>query len=672
MDKIARMKALREELQYHNWRYYVLDDPQISDQEYDALFRELVALEQANPQLVTTDSPTQRVGAKPLSAFRSVQHRIPLSSLSNAFSHQELATFVERVRRNLESETLEFMLEPKIDGLAVALTYENGSFTLGVTRGDGTEGEDVTGNLRTIKSLPLKLQGKPPGILEVRGEVFMPKAAFVSLNRAREEQGQQTFANPRNAAAGSLRQLDPKVSASRALNLFVYTLAQKDDLPLWEQGITTQQEALAELARLGFPVNPNVRLCKTITEITSYCNWLEEERSSLPYEIDGAVLKLNDLALQEKLGSTARSPRWAIAFKFPPRQATTTVEDIVVQVGRTGTITPLAILEPTLLSGSTIARASLHNQDYIQEKDIRIGDQVVIQKAGDVIPEVVRSLPERRDGSEQIFQMPHACPACGSEVVQAPGEVAVRCVGLSCPAQLREGIIHFASRDAMNIEGLGPKLIDQLLAKELVRDPSDLYSLTQQDLLTLGRVKSKLAEKLLTAIANSKANSVERLIFGLGIRHVGLEAARLLAAHFQSLDKLIEASPEELTAIGGIGPQIAESIRDFFTREQNLQVLEKLKAAGLNFRAVQTQKATVLEGITFVLTGSLENFTRANAKEKIEALGGKVSGSVSRKTNYVVVGEAPGSKLQQATKLGIKILTEEEFSRLLRDASEDS
>ncbi len=672
MDKIARMKALREELQYHNWRYYVLDDPQISDQEYDALFRELVALEQANPQLVTTDSPTQRVGAKPLSAFRSVQHRIPLSSLSNAFSHQELATFVERVRRNLESETLEFMLEPKIDGLAVALTYENGSFTLGVTRGDGTEGEDVTGNLRTIKSLPLKLQGKPPGILEVRGEVFMPKAAFVSLNRAREEQGQQTFANPRNAAAGSLRQLDPKVSASRALNLFVYTLAQKDDLPLWEQGITTQQEALAELARLGFPVNPNVRLCKTITEITSYCNWLEEERSSLPYEIDGAVLKLNDLALQEKLGSTARSPRWAIAFKFPPRQATTTVEDIVVQVGRTGTITPLAILEPTLLSGSTIARASLHNQDYIQEKDIRIGDQVVIQKAGDVIPEVVRSLPERRDGSEQIFQMPHACPACGSEVVQAPGEVAVRCVGLSCPAQLREGIIHFASRDAMNIEGLGPKLIDQLLAKELVRDPSDLYSLTQQDLLTLGRVKSKLAEKLLTAIANSKANSVERLIFGLGIRHVGLEAARLLAAHFQSLDKLIEASPEELTAIGGIGPQIAESIRDFFTREQNLQVLEKLKAAGLNFRAVQAQKATAFEGITFVLTGSLENFTRANAKEKIEALGGKVSGSVSRKTNYVVVGEAPGSKLQQATKLGIKILTEEEFSRLLRDASEDS
>ena len=672
MDKIARMKALREELQYHNWRYYVLDDPQISDQEYDALFRELVALEQANPQLVTTDSPTQRVGAKPLSAFRSVQHRIPLSSLSNAFSHQELATFVERVRRNLESETLEFMLEPKIDGLAVALTYENGSFTLGVTRGDGTEGEDVTGNLRTIKSLPLKLQGKPPGILEVRGEVFMPKAAFVSLNRAREEQGQQTFANPRNAAAGSLRQLDPKVSASRALNLFVYTLAQKDDLPLWEQGITTQQEALAELARLGFPVNPNVRLCKTITEITSYCNWLEEERSSLPYEIDGAVLKLNDLALQEKLGSTARSPRWAIAFKFPPRQATTTVEDIVVQVGRTGTITPLAILEPTLLSGSTIARASLHNQDYIQEKDIRIGDQVVIQKAGDVIPEVVRSLPERRDGSEQIFQMPHACPACGSEVVQAPGEVAVRCVGLSCPAQLREGIIHFASRDAMNIEGLGPKLIDQLLAKELVRDPSDLYSLTQQDLLTLGRVKSKLAEKLLTAIANSKTNSVERLIFGLGIRHVGLEAARLLAAHFQSLDKLIEASPEELTAIGGIGPQIAESIRDFFTREQNLQVLEKLKAAGLNFRAVQAQKATAFEGITFVLTGSLEGFTRANAKEKIEALGGKVSGSVSRKTNYVVVGEDPGSKLQQATKLGIKILTEEEFSRLLRDASEDS
>ena len=672
MDKIARMKALREELQYHNWRYYVLDDPQISDQEYDALFRELVALEQANPQLVTTDSPTQRVGAKPLSAFRSVQHRIPLSSLSNAFSHQELATFVERVRRNLESETLEFMLEPKIDGLAVALTYENGSFTLGVTRGDGTEGEDVTGNLRTIKSLPLKLQGKPPGILEVRGEVFMPKAAFVSLNRAREEQGQQTFANPRNAAAGSLRQLDPKVSASRALNLFVYTLAQKDDLPLWEQGITTQQEALAELARLGFPVNPNVRLCKTITEITSYCNWLEEERSSLPYEIDGAVLKLNDLALQEKLGSTARSPRWAIAFKFPPRQATTTVEDIVVQVGRTGTITPLAILEPTLLSGSTIARASLHNQDYIQEKDIRIGDQVVIQKAGDVIPEVVRSLPERRDGSEQIFQMPHACPACGSEVVQAPGEVAVRCVGLSCPAQLREGIIHFASRDAMNIEGLGPKLIDQLLAKELVRDPSDLYSLTQQDLLTLGRVKSKLAEKLLTAIANSKANSVERLIFGLGIRHVGLEAARLLAAHFQSLDKLIEASPEELTSIGGIGPQIAESIRDFFTREQNLQVLGKLKAAGLNFRAVQAQKATAFEGITFVLTGSLENFTRANAKEKIEALGGKVSGSVSRKTDYVVVGRDPGSKLQQATKLGIQLLTEAEFSRLLRDASEDS
>lgn len=500
----------------------------------------------------------------------------------------------------------------------------------------------------------------------------MPKAAFVSLNRTREEQGQQTFANPRNAAAGSLRQLDPKVSASRALNLFVYTLAQKDDLPLWEQGIPTQQEALAELARLGFPVNPNVQLCKTITEITSYCDWLQEERNSLPYEIDGAVLKLNDLALQEKLGSTARSPRWAIAFKFPPRQATTTVEDIVVQVGRTGTITPLAILAPTLLSGSTIARASLHNQDYIQEKDIRIGDQVVIQKAGDVIPEVVRSLPERRDGSEQIFQMPQACPACGSEVVQAPGEVAVRCVGLSCPAQLREGIIHFASRDAMNIEGLGPKLIDQLLATELVRDPSDLYTLTQHDLLNLERVGPKLAEKLLVAIVNSKTNSVERLIFGLGIRHVGLEAARALASYFQSLEKLIEASPEKLTAIDGIGPQIAESIRDFFTREQNLQVLEKLKAAGLNFQAVQAQKATAFEGITFVLTGSLESFTRADAKEKIEALGGKVSGSVSRKTDYVVVGRDPGSKLQQATKLGIKLLTEAEFSRLLRDASEVS
>lgn len=667
MDKVARIDELRRLLQYHNWRYYVLDDPQVSDAEYDALFRELLELEKANPQLITPDSPTQRVGAKPLSAFRSVRHRIPLFSLANAFSQEELASFVERLKRNVEQE-LEFMLEPKIDGLAVALTYENGSFTLGVTRGDGTEGEDVTGNLRTIKSLPLKLQGNPPAILEVRGEVYMPKSAFVSLNEIREEQGEQTFANPRNAAAGSLRQLDPKVTASRSLSLFVYTLAQKDNVPLWEQGITTQKEALETLASFGLPVNPNVRTCSTVDEIMGYCNWLEESRDRLPYEIDGAVLKLNSLLFQEKLGFTARSPRWAIAYKFPPRQAITKVEDIVVQVGRTGAITPLAILKPTFLSGSTISRASLHNEDYIKDKEIRIGDFVVIQKAGDVIPEVVRSLPERRDGSEKVFQMPTACPACGSEVVRPPGEVAVRCVGMGCPAQLREGIIHFASRDAMNIEGLGPKLIDQLIAAELILDPADLYSLTIQELLSIERVGEKLAQKLIAAIAASKANSVERLIFGLGIRHVGLEAARLLAAHFQALDKLMAARADELTALTGIGPQIAQSIREFFTREQNLEVIEKLKAAGLNFQAVVSQKADSLSGLTFVLTGSLANFTRSAAKEKIEALGGKVTGSVSRKTDYVVVGAEPGSKLEQAKKLGIKTLTEEEFSSLINQA----
>jgi DNA ligase (NAD+) len=667
MGEKARIDELRKLIQHHNWRYYVLDDPQVSDAQYDALFRELLELEKAHPHLITEDSPTQRVGARPLSAFRSVRHRIPLFSLANAFSREELTSFVERVKRNLGSD-VEFMLEPKIDGLAVALTYENGSFTLGVTRGDGIEGEDVTGNLRTIKSLPLKLQGTSPAILEVRGEVYMPKHSFVSLNKTREEQGEQTFANPRNAAAGSLRQLDPKVTASRALNLFVYTLAQKGTAPLWEQGITTQKEALADLAHLGLPVNPHLRLCKTIDEIMDYCFWLEENRQELPYEIDGAVLKLNSLVSQEELGFTARNPRWAIAYKFPPLQATTRVEDIVVQVGRTGALTPLAILKPTSLSGSTISRASLHNEDYIKDKDIRIGDHVVIQKAGDVIPEVVRSLSQRRDGSERKFQMPTACPVCGSEVVRPPGEVAVRCVGMGCSAQLREGIIHFASRNAMNIEGLGPKLIDQLIAKELIADPADLYYLTAQELLSMERVGKKLATKLIDAIAASKANSVERLFFGLGIRHVGLEAARLLADHFQTLDRLMEATVPALTAIDGIGPQIAESIREFFTRKQNLQVIQKLKEAGLNFQAIATTKNDALLGLTFVLTGSLTNLTRSQAKERIEALGGKVSASVSKKTNYVIVGAEPGSKLAQAKKLGIKTLTEEEFFNLLNQA----
>ena len=618
---------------------------------------------------MTADSPTQRGGAKPLTAFRTVRHRIPLSSLGNAFTHEELLAFNQRLQRNLGTDTLQYMLEPKIDGLAVALTYENGSFTLGVTRGDGIEGEDVTLNLRTIKSLPLKLQGNPPEILEVRGEVYMPKAAFLALNRAREEEGAQVFANPRNAAAGSLRQLDPKITASRSLNLFVYTLAQKSDAPLWEQGITTQQEALAELASYGLPVNPHTRLCRNIQEAIEYCRELEEIREELPYEIDGAVLKLNDLQLQEQLGSTARSPRWAIAYKFPPSQAVTKVKDIIVQVGRTGTITPLAILEPTFLAGSTISRASLHNQDYINDKDIRIGDQVVIQKAGDIIPEIVRSLPEKRDGSERIFQMPSSCPACGSELIREPGEVAVRCVALDCPAQLKEGIAHFASRDAMNIEGLGPKLIEQLIDAKLVSDPADLYFLTSDSLLPLERVGKILADKLIAAIAASKTNSLERLIYGLGIRHVGLEAAKLLAAHFQTMDRLMAADLSQLTAIPGIGPQIAESIRDFFSREQNQHIIAKLKKAGLNLESGAKQTSAGLSGLTFVLTGTLKSFTRSTARSKIEELGGKVSSSVSKNTSYLVVGEEPGSKLEKAKKLGVKILSEEEFLQLLEENS---
>ena len=665
----ARIHELREQLQYHNWRYYVLDDPQLSDAEYDALFRELAALEEAHPELVTPDSPTQRVGAKPLSAFRTVRHRIPLFSLANAFSHDELTAFSQRLQRNLETTAMQFMLEPKIDGLAIALTYENGIFTLGVTRGDGIEGEDVTANLRTIKSLPLKLRGTPPALLEVRGEVYMPKDAFVALNRKREEEGAPTFANPRNAAAGSLRQLDPKVTAGRRLNLFVYTLAQKDQAPLWEQGIITQSEALEVMASYGLPVNPQVRQCETITEAIAYCDELEQNREHLPYEIDGAVLKLNSLLSQEQLGFTARSPRWAIAYKFPPCQAQTKVEDIVVQVGRTGAITPLAILRPTHLAGSTISKASLHNQDYIKEKDIRIGDQVIIQKAGDVIPEVVRTLPEKRDGSERLFQFPSVCPACGSELVKTPGEVAIRCVGMGCPAQLREGIAHFASRDAMNIEGLGPKLIQSLIAADLISNPADLYFLTAKSLLVLERFGVKRADNLIAAIAASKQNSVERLIYGLGIRHVGLEAAKLLAARFQTLDRLMATKLPELTELSGIGPQIAESIRDFFTRKQNRKIIAKLKKAGLNFSSTLAQTGGSLSGLTFVLTGSLDSFSRSVAKEKIEALGGKVTGSVSKKTDYVVVGTDPGSKLAQAEELGVELLTEAEFLKLLEQAN---
>ncbi len=661
--------ALREELNRHNYLYYVLDQPEITDAKYDQLYGKLVALEEQHPELVTADSPTQRVGGAAGAGFQTVRHRIPLLSLNNAFSEQELGDFDQRIKRLTGEENPAYVAELKIDGLTVTLTYQDGVLTQGATRGDGVTGEEVTANLKTVRTIPLRLRGTPPGLVIVRGEVYMNKGDFETLNRTREDSGETLFANPRNAAAGSLRQLDPKITAARRLDGFFY------DLLWWEQaedtGPATQEEALMQLKEWGLKVNPTSTLCASIEEVITFCRRWQGERLTLPYEIDGIVVKLNSLQAQAEIGTTAKAPRSKIAFKFPAQEVETQVREIIVNVGRTGAVTPLALLTPVQIGGSVVSRATLHNDDFIREKEIQIGDTVILRKAGDVIPEIVRVVKEKRTGEEREFQFPTACPVCGSSVYREPGEAVTRCLGAACPAQLKEFIIHFASRGAMNIEGLGPSIISMLLTREMIKDPADLYALTFDQLLTLERFGEKSARNLLTAIERSKATPFDRVLFALGIRHVGAEMARRLATSFRSIDRLLSATKEEFLAVPDIGEAIAESVIHYAGEEQNRRLIHKLKQAGLQMAlAPEPQEAALpLTGKTFVLTGSLAVLTRSAAEEAIRRLGGKPGSSVSRHTDYVVAGKDPGSKYQKAQELGVKILDEDEFQNMLQEAA---
>ena len=660
-----QIEQLRQQLHHHNYRYHVLDDPQITDAEYDQLMRHLQEMEAAFPDLIKPDSPTQRVGATPLEGFGTVLHALPMLSLDNAFSTAEVRDFDARIRRQLgQSDLIEYVTEPKIDGLAVELVYVDGLFVQGSTRGDGVRGEDITQNLRTVKTIPLRLiaaHGALPQHLEVRGEVYMTKRDFQRLNARREEEGEPTFANPRNASAGSLRQLDPRITAGRPLAMFCYGVGRIEGLTF-----ETQWDVLQRLARWGFRINPHSEKCQGIEAALACYERLREQREELPYEIDGMVVKVNSLALQDALGTRSRSPRWALAYKFEPKQAVTQVKDIAVQVGRTGALTPVALLEPVQVAGVEVSRASLHNPDEIARKDVRTGDWVMIQRAGDVIPEIVEVLKERRTGAEKPFEMPPRCPICGSAVVRLEDEVVPRCVGLSCPAKLKESIVHFASKRAMDIEGLGDKTVDQLVERGLVKDIGDLYFLTKDDLLKLERLADKSASNLITAIERSQQTTLPRLLYALGIRHVGEHVAAVLAREYPDWQALQRAAYEELQGIHEIGPRIAQSIVAFFQDAGNQGVLEKLHRGGV--RATPLQRPAVdqsLRGKTLVFTGELQNYTRAEAKRLVEARGGRVTSSVSRSTSYVVAGADAGSKLDQARKLGVSMLTEEEFQALL-------
>lgn len=666
-EAIREIERLRTEINKHNELYYVKDAPSISDEQYDRMLRELIDWEAAFPELVTPDSPTQRVGGKPGEAFDTITHRVPMLSLGNAFSAEELLSFDTRVRNGLRpGEQVEYVVELKIDGLAISLTFEDGLFVYGATRGDGETGEDVTANLKTIRTIPLRLSVKDaaaiPKRAEIRGEVYMPHKAFAKINAERAAREESLFANPRNAAAGSLRQLDSRVTAKRDLSMLAYGIGQWDGTPL-----PTHTDTLRFLSQAGFRINAHIEVFRNMEDVIEYCRSWADKRGQLPYDIDGLVIKVNSLAQQAELGATSKEPRWAIAFKFPAEQAVTVIRDIILSLGRTGAVTPTAVLEPVRLSGSTVSRATLHNEDYINAKDIRIGDSVIIQKAGEIIPEVVEVVREKRSGTEQVFSMPETCPGCGGPVVRAAGEAAYRCVNVQCNAILREKVIHFVSRDAMNIEGLGEAIVHQLFDAGLIQDAADLYALTFEDLVGLERMGKKSTQNLLDAIAKSRENDVERLIFGLGIRYVGARAAGLLAARFGNMDALSQASDEQLTGIAEIGPRIAESVIGYFQDAKTRQLLEKLRRAGVNF----THHASVpagpqpLAGKTFVLTGTLPTLSRGEAAAMIERQGGKVTGSVSKKTDYVVVGSEPGSKYDKARQLDIRILSEAELRELV-------
>ncbi|MGD7023935.1 NAD-dependent DNA ligase LigA [Rossellomorea vietnamensis] len=655
-QKVAELHNL---LNQYNYEYHVLDKPSVPDAEYDRVMNELIAIENEFPELRTADSPTQRVGGNTLEAFQKVAHRTPMLSLGNAFNEEDLRDFDRKVRQ-AAGDDYSYVCELKIDGLAVSLRYEDGLFMQGATRGDGTVGEDITANLKTIKSIPLRIS--EPLTMEVRGEAFMPKRSFEALNKAKEEREEEPFANPRNAAAGSLRQLDPRIAASRNLDIFLYAIAD-----VGETGVVSHSSGLDLLDKFGFKTNKERKKCSTIDEVIEYVEGWVERRPDLQYDIDGIVIKVDSLELQERLGTTAKSPRWAVAYKFPAEEVVTQLKDIELSVGRTGVVTPTAILEPVRVAGTTVQRASLHNEDLIREKDIKIGDYVVVKKAGDIIPEVVNVLEERRTGEELDFRMPEECPECGSGLVRLEGEVALRCINPKCPAQIREGLIHFVSRNAMNIDGLGEKVISQLFQEGLIEDVADIYRLEREQLLQLERMGEKSVDNLLNAIEASKANSLEKLLFGLGIRHVGAKAAKTLAQEFETIDTLMNASKDELTAINEIGDKMADAVVAYFEKEEAIELIGELKAAGVNieYKGPKPVKAEEIDsyfaGKTVVLTGKIEQLGRNEAKQKIEELGGKVTGSVSKKTDLLIAGEDAGSKLAKAQELEIEIWDEEKL-----------
>ncbi len=661
---IERVEDLRKQINYHNYLYYILDSPEISDADYDRLFDELLELEKKYPQLVSPDSPTQRVGATPLEEFKTVRHSLPMLSLSKATSEPEFLDFHRRVLElsGTDQKKIEYTVEPKFDGLAVELVYENGILSVGSTRGDGVVGEDVTLNLRTIKTIPLRLIGKArPGLLEIRGEVIMNKDDFERLNKQREKTEEPLFANPRNAAAGSVRQLDPKVTNTRPLNMFAYAAGRVEGKKL-----TNHWDSILYLKGLGFKISQYVELCESVGQVRDYYQKMLDIRNDLPYEIDGIVIKVNEFVLQERLGELSRSPRWAVAWKFPAQQEHTMVRDIIVSVGRTGALTPVAILEPVRVGGVEVSRATLHNEDEVKKKDVRIGDTVVVQRAGDVIPEVVKVVESRRTGQEKKFVMPDKCPVCGSKAERPEGEAIHRCTGIACPAQLKENLAHFVWKGAMDMDGLGYKYLEQMVDKKIIKDQADLYFLKKEDLMKMDRMGDKLAENLLRAIDKSRNPSLNNLIYALGIRNVGYHLTGVLAKNFRSVDNLAKQSVEDLTQVHEIGPIVAQSIYNFFRNPKNLKVLEKLKKGGVKFPVEKVKvKETPLSGKTFVLTGGLNSFTRDEARKLIEDLGGKVSSSVSKKTDFVVVGNDPGSKYDDALKLGVKTINEEEFKKLI-------
>jgi len=665
-DVKKKINKLRDLINYHDRRYYVENRPEISDQEYDRLVKELKGLEDNHPEFITSDSPTHRVSGEVLQGFKSVGHRLPMLSMDNTYSADEIREFDERVKKNLAIDKLDYVVELKIDGVSVSLLYEKGRFIQGATRGDGFKGDDITVNLKTIRSLPLaiacKKTTKVPDLFEARGEVYMPRKSFVKINKEKEKSGEEVFANPRNAAAGSLKLLDSAMVSKRRLDMWIYGVGYARGASFY-----SQFEALDFLKDAGFRTNPYIKKCGSIEEVVKYCREWEHKKEPLNYDIDGMVIKVDSFSYQKALGETSKSPRWMISYKFPAEKKETVLEDIIVQVGRTGTLTPVAILRPVELSGSVVSRATLHNQDEIMRKDIRIGDHVLIEKAGEIIPQVVEAIKEKRSGREKKFSMPTKCPVCNSKVEAVEGEVALRCENLSCPAQLKERIIHFASRQAMDIEGMGDAIVAQLVDRKMVEDYGDIYYLKHEDLADLERMADKSASNLIEAINKSKSNSLNRLVFGLGIRHVGVRAAWILSTRFGSLERIAAAGEGKLESINEIGPIVAKSISNFFRTKENKKVIEKLERSGVRTEEKTTLvKGKGLEGKAFVVTGSLKAFSRQAAEELIRRHGGNASSSVSKRTDFLVLGKDPGSKLEKAKKLGVKIIDEQEFRKMVK------